>query len=396
MSRIFYTWELGSNLGHLGSFSPLASALASRGHEVFVAARETATCARLIGASGRWFQSPVVAEEVDRASPISYADILLCNGYADESKLLGLVVAWRQLIELTQPQLILIDHAPTAILAARTLGVPCMFYGSGFHHPPRLDPLPGMRPWQPTPKNDLIKVNAQALGTVNTVLDRLGRSPLGQLADLFQVAEDGLLTLPELDHYPQRGVTRYWGFVSDSRQKSAPTWPPGNGKKVFVYLREGHPHSRGALETLARSGCSLLAFLPQSALGDHLESFPNVAISRDPLDMDRLTREADAAVLNGGMSGTAAFLLAGKPVLCLPTQLEQFLTGWNLSRMGAGLLVSPQDIAPGMSAVVGRLLDDPGLRGAAAGFAAKYVHLDQPSVIASLVGRIETLCTTAH
>lgn len=118
-----------------------------------------------------------------------------------------------------------------------------------------------------------------------------------------------------------------------------------------------------------------------------------VVLARRGHVMLRLTREADAAVLNGGMSGTAAFLLAGKPVLCLPTQLEQFLTGWNILRMGAGLLVSPQDIAPGMSAVVARLIDDSGLRGAAAGFAAKYAHLDQATVISSLVDRVEALCT---
>ena len=114
-----------------------------------------------------------------------------------------------------------------------------------------------------------------------------------------------------------------------------------------------------------------------SKLG-HVGAFALVAevLVRRGHDMGRLTREADSAVLNGGMSATAAFLLAGKPVLCLPTQLEQFQTGWNILRMGAGLMVSPQDIAPGMCAVVARLMDDSGLRGAAAGFPAKYAHLD--------------------
>ena len=118
-----------------------------------------------------------------------------------------------------------------------------------------------------------------------------------------------------------------------------------------------------------------------------------VVLARRGHVMLRLTREADAAMLNGGMSATAAFLLAGKPVLCLPTQLEQFLTGWNILRMGAGLMVSPQDIAPGMCAVIARLMDQSGLRGAAAGFAAKYAHLDQATVISSLVDRVEALCT---
>ena len=392
MSRILYAWELGGNLGHVGSFAPVAAELGRRGHDVLAAVRETSACARVFGTAGRWLQAPFVAENLGQGSPINYADMLLFNGYGDSERLLGLLVAWRQLIYLVRPDLIVADHAPTAILAARTLGISVMTYGSGFHYPPRVDPFPGMRPWQPFSEAALLEVNNRALATINGVLDRLGSAPLDRLSDLLHVAEDGVLTLPELDHYPERGAARYWGLIPDSQQNKAPVWPPGNGKRVFAYLRDGNPHALGTLEALARSGCSLIAFLPNPSLGHHLASLPNVAISREPLDMAHLAQDADAAVLNGGMSSTAAFLLAGKPVLCVPNHLEQFLTGWNLTRMGAGLLVSPQDIAPGLSAVVTRLLEDSRLRSAAEAFAAKYVHLDQSSVVANLADRIDALC----
>ena len=394
MSRIFYAWELGANLGHVGTFAPVSAVLDQRGHEVFIAARETVACARFFGASRRWLQAPIGMENSGRGAPANYADILLLNGYADPDVLFGLVVAWQQLLLLTKPQLLLADHSPTAILAARTLGIPVMLFGSGFFSPPRTDPFPSMRPWQLVADELLLNANRQALDTVNDVLRRLSCSPLASLCDLFRVAENGLLTLPELDHYPHRDETHYWGFITDGKQNKKPLWPAGNGRRVFAYLRDGHPHSRGVLQSLARSGCSLIAYLPGSTLGDEFAALPNVHVSREPLDMACLVREADAAVLNGGISSAAAFLLAGKPVLNLPLHLEQFLTAWNVLRMGAGLLISPQDIAPGIGAVVARLLEDSSLRGAAGRFAAKYAHLDQTRVVSSLVDRIESLCAS--
>jgi hypothetical protein len=60
-------------------------------------------------------------EQQREGPPLNYADILLRFGYADSNDLLGLVVAWRELMRLTGFELVLADHAPTAILAARTL-----------------------------------------------------------------------------------------------------------------------------------------------------------------------------------------------------------------------------------------------------------------------------------
>ncbi len=48
MARMLLTWELGAGLGHLVPLRQLAIALVSRGHEVFVAARDITRAGRVL------------------------------------------------------------------------------------------------------------------------------------------------------------------------------------------------------------------------------------------------------------------------------------------------------------------------------------------------------------
>jgi len=146
MARFLYAWELGSNLGHLATFEPVAQQLRQDGHHVTFAVRETHACATFLDDRFAWLQAPRFDGSTGMAAPASYADILAGVGYADPAALMGLVVAWRTLLQLARPQLVFADHAPTAILAARTLGIPVMLFGPGFTMPPLRSPVPAMRP----------------------------------------------------------------------------------------------------------------------------------------------------------------------------------------------------------------------------------------------------------
>lgn len=394
MSRLLYAWELGDNLGHVGPFEPVLSALEKRGHEVLLAARDTGACARLLGARGNWVQAPLVAERQISEPPINYADLLLRFGYDDPAALLGLLAAWRQLLWLAQPELVLADHAPTALLAARSLGMSAMLFGSGFHVPPLRDPFPSLRPWQSLPDTVLAGCDAKALRNINLALTTLGCAPLSRLSDMFAVVEDALLTLPELDHYPERGPARYWGVIPASGANHSPPWPGGKGR-IFAYLRRGNPHYRHALAALAQSGCAVVAYLPDQGTKPDDRLPANITVSREPLDLARLAREADIALLHAGAASVTAFLLAGKPVLCLPNHLEQYLTAVRIQSMGAGLLIAPDADAALIAKGIARLIEEPSHGLAARGFAAKYAHLDQDTVVAHLVERIESLCPGA-
>ena len=53
------------------------------------------------------------------------------------------------MLAMLQPQVVVADYAPTALLAARACGIPRVTVGTGFALPRLSDPLPALRPWVP-------------------------------------------------------------------------------------------------------------------------------------------------------------------------------------------------------------------------------------------------------
>jgi UDP:flavonoid glycosyltransferase YjiC (YdhE family) len=392
---VLYGWEFGATLGHIGAFLPLGRALRDKGHQVHWVVASSTSAARLLDREGfAWLQAPLCPEQQRPGPPLSYADILLRFGYASASDLLGLTVAWRELMKLTGARVVLTDHAPTALLAARTLDLPAVLFSSGFCVPPPQAPTPNMRPWVPLPPEQIAAIEQPALASVNAVLNHFGKPPLGGVAQLFAVAEDTLLGFPELDHYAERGPARYWGNLPDAGIGDPAPWPDVPGKRVFAYLRPEIRHHEAALASLYALGQPTVIFFP-GATDALLARFaaPHMAFVRTPVDLGRTGQEADAAVTYASLSTTARFLLAGKPVMLLPGHLEQFLMARRVEQMGAGLLVDPEKTATELPQQLQRVVFDPFFAGNAQAFARKYAAFPQEVVVDNLVRRIEELAT---
>lgn len=389
---VLYAWELGANLGHIGTFLPVARELRARGHLVHWAVTQPHEAVRLLPEAGfAWLQAPIFPEMRQAEPPINYADILLRFGYAQPASLLGLVVAWRELLRLTGARLVLADHAPSAILAARTLDIPVMLFGSGFFAPPQVRPTPNLRPWLTVPEERLQATDARALASINAALAHFGTPPLESISALFRVAEDTLLTFPELDHYENRGPARYWGTLP-AAVAATPDWPQIPGPRLFAYLRPQSAHFEAALAALHAQRASTLVFAP-GATPQVIARFAaaHLAFADAPVDLDQAAQQADAAVTYASPATTIAFLLAGKPVLMLPGHLEQFLFARRVEAMGAGLLQNPEQAASDLPARLARVLGDPAFAANARAFAEKYRHFDQSAVRRHIAGRIEEL-----
>jgi UDP:flavonoid glycosyltransferase YjiC (YdhE family) len=289
---------------------------------------------------------------------------------------------------------VLADHSPTAILAARTLDIPVMLFGSGFFAPPQVHPTPNMRPWSPVSAEHLLAMDRLALQSINAVLEGYGKPRLDMLAQLFQVAEDSLLSFPELDHYPARGPARYWGMLPAAVAADS-TWPAAPGPRVFSYLRPETPHLEAALQALHGLQGSILLYAP-GLPAELMQRYtaPHVAFSPVPVDLNKVARQADAGLTYASPAATVAFLMAGKPVLMIPGHLEQFLFARRVEEMGAGLIQNPEHPPQDLAAMLRQVLADPGFRGNAGAFAAKYANFDQNAVMTHIVARIEELAET--
>ena len=391
---VLYAWEFGSAFGHVGAFLPLGLRLREQGHAVRFAVAQVGAATSLLGRHGfTWLQSPVSPELRFDRPPLSYADILLRFGYANADSLMGLTVAWRELLSLTGTRLVMPDHAPTAVLAARTLGIPILTFSYGFCVPPPVSPTPNMRPWTQIDPALLAQIDGAVLRSMNQVLTHFGRSPLSSVSALFGVEEPSMMTFPELDHYAHsRGPATYLGCLISSLSGAAPVWPPGKGPRVFAYLRREVRHAETLLAALGGLGYPSIVVFPD-APDDVLarNRHPNVAISRVPLETSGLIAGADIAVTYAGHGLTTAFLLAGKPVLLLPGQLEQFTLALRVQEMGAGLIVDPEKPAVDLPQKLQRLASDPVFSGNAQAFAKKYAAFPQETVIGNLVRRIEDM-----
>jgi hypothetical protein len=389
-ARFFYAWELGSNLGHLGTFEPVAERLRQNGHQVTFAVRETHACQLLLGDRFAWLQAPRADSISGSAAPITYADILAGVGYASPAILVGLVVAWRTLMQLARPQLVFADHAPTAILAARTLGIPVMLFGSGFATPPMTSPFPAMRPWEPVDEQVLAVREHAVLGTINAVLAQLRASPLAKLADLFEVTENALVTLPELDHYAGRGTARYWGLLA---RRSGPVpapvaWPAGPGPRIYAYIRHAPAVAAAIIAAIHASGCPSIVYYPDWTAG--MEAPPGMMIVTTPVDIGQVVCEADIGIVNGS-STLGAFLMAGKPVLSVACHLEQYLLGVRMAQLGAGLAARADGEPAAIGAALRQLIADPAFAHKARTFAARYAAFGHDAVVDAICARATAL-----
>ncbi|HEY0818065.1 MAG TPA: glycosyltransferase, partial [Rhizobacter sp.] len=349
MARVLMAWELGANLGHLTRLRPVAVALGARGHALSFALRDVMGSRTLLPPElGRVYQAPV-AINVSPTPAWTMADLLMACGYGHAAGLAGLVAAWRSLFEASACELLIADHAPTALLAARALGVPAVHIGHGFSVPPRVSPLPVFRDWAPPPEGHAATVDARVLHTVNTVLREAGAAPLDRLWELFHPERTVLCAWRELDHYGGQGrsAADYAGPDCEYAPGAAPEWPEGTGPHVLAYLRSTHPGHGELLKALAASGLPTLCYLPGDAAVP--VTAPTLRYSRQPIDLRHALPRASLLVCHAGQASVAQALRLGIPVLMLPEHAEQHLLAREVERTGAGVNVAtlPQPVAYG-------------------------------------------------
>ncbi|MDN5871577.1 MAG: hypothetical protein L0H73_12755 [Nitrococcus sp.] len=394
MAHIVGVWELGSQLGHLARFATLASRLRESGHRVSLVLRDLSRVGQLPTlARVPVFQAPIWLPRARYASsqPRSIAEILWHYGYLSAPGLHSMASAWRALFDLLKPDLVLYDYAPTALLGSQGLGFRRATIGVGFCMPPAVSPMLPLQAVDEGGRQKLAATEERVLATINRVLPKFGQPALASLGQLFDADEAFLCTVPELDHYPRRAGTRYWGLVSEGTRGVAPVWPSADRPRVFAYLKPSGPHFQTALDAVVEAGCQAAVFAPGVSRAQAARYRSSaVQISRLPFDIEQAAATADAAVCHAGHDTVLACLLAGTPSLLIAQQMEQFGVASRIEQHGAGVLLRPS--APSQPAEQLRwLLTEPGVRKAAQDMAARHTAAKPPRSVHALVARCNEL-----
>jgi len=397
MGTVLVTWELGAGLGHLVRLLPIVQGLTQRGHCVYAAIRDLAAGQSvfrtgLVSVLQAPIQVRLSAGQIEK--PFTFAHILHNFGFSDERDLAGRLEAWSELYRLIKPDLILFDHSPTALLAARGLPIRKALIGSGFFCPPDVYPMPNLRQWLKPDREQLRRDEDGVLAGMNRLLRLRHQLPLERITQLYaEVDENFLVTFAELDHYPNRKAARYWGAWTKISGKP-PEWPKGTGPRIYAYFKQ-FEGLEATLKLLTDLAGAVLIYSDgiHPAVQNRFAS-EKLRFENSPLDLDEVGRTCDLAILNGNHGTTISLLMKGRPILQLPISLEQTLLSLAIEKMGAALgadIKRPAHVERRLR----EMLNSTRFAAAARQFANRYAGFDADHQAQLVVQRLEQLISGA-
>lgn len=392
--KVLCAWEMGGDLGHLSHLSHITRGLVAHGYHCSVALKDLSRAAPFFeGDEVELFQAPVFLAKIAMQRPIvCLADSLLLSGYLKAEELCGILSAWQNLIRLVNPDIVILDYAPTAALAARDFPCRTISIGNGF-----ADPVPGqpIRDWHPfQPQTELVqRQEARVVDTINQVMAIQGKNTVQFISDLYDTDRTLIMMPPEFDLY---GETRTEGqyLCQKDHDLSLPSakFGPAAGPKVLAYLKPAHPQLDLMLEGLANSPANVFVVCPQADpkkfKGLYGDSF---RYSLELIQLMDAIAEADLFVGHGNAGSLIESLLVGVPVLALPIHLEQLLYGKTLEQLQLGKMIQRLESAHHLEDVLSDLLKDTHLKQRVGEYAADRQELTGQSLADYIVGECDEM-----
>jgi UDP:flavonoid glycosyltransferase YjiC (YdhE family) len=389
------TWELGANYGHLTRLILVADSQRALGREVLFAVCDLDAAQKLLTLQGyAYMAAPRLKCQTSNVLLPSYIQLLLAVGYADQPALQEALGDWLNLFNEYQPDLIIADHSPTALLANHIAKIPAIQLGSGFEIPPT-DQWPETLPFNPQQKLQLKDSEQQLLANMNHALIVHGGLAMQSVTELFKNCHQLLTTFAELDHYPYRNNINYIGPIYSVSSGSEVLWTDTSQKKVFVYVWSGLPGLNRLMLALAELNIEVIAVIP--GLSDEallLFSQPHIRIFKETVRLSALLEYADLLITHSGFGTVSAFLKEGVPVMVIPDTLEQFLVGQCIERLGMGLVMGPRRNQESFKQTVSQLLNlqsntHSSFREAVNKFAIKYQNYNPSMPIVAVTEAIQ-------
>jgi hypothetical protein len=323
---VLIAWEIGAGLGHVGRLKIVCQLLMEMNLTVILASKQPVAFNGI-----RCLPAPKQDKpHRDFGFSFNYTDNLAKNGLWHADSMEIVIAQWLDLFEQVQPDLVICEHAPLALLAANLIDLPRAMIGTGFSVPPSVAPMPSLQPWMNIPLQLLQQRETDFVVHLNSSLRKWIREPLKSACDLFQGAHKWPCTSAELDHYEERSEAYLGPLVLAKPHVNA-----ASQRHALLYLRSGHRQTIPILEALHGDGWSSSAFLPDCS-DDVLERAPllSCTIHQHPLEMSWVAEHCSVAVTHGGFNTAAQALLSGIKLLVCPIEIEQALLGWRLQSRG--------------------------------------------------------------
>ncbi len=303
------------------------------------------------------------------AQPNSYADVLLQQGWEDDLWLSKAFSSWVNVLRTWRAGLVVADYAPLAIWASTVLEIPTLHVSSGFDAPSSDCPLfsdliTGAPTSSVIPRPDLSLLQLcmkQASSTAQLNSRQVIRCNMQCVLEhplrLFDA-------IPETDIYGHRTQQTYAAFrVSVEPDKSIGQRPQfstsdsDNTLKVFAYLRA--PAILKAIFSIAHKlPVSMIVVCPDAAYD--LDIPPRVNLYRHITNLHSVLNTCDVIVSYGSIGLASQAILAGKPHLIVPSDVEKLLLAKRIVSQGLGIALNPLNLsdtlAEGLSRVNSNLI----------------------------------------
>lgn len=397
MARVALVSELGVGHDHLRRLAWIARGLQARGHEPLFVVNDTVKADAVMGDQA-WpvLQAPAWRSPVAGLPPArTYTDLLLRHGFVDAAGLRGLVRAWRHLLALLRPQLLLFDHAPVALYATRAAGLPRLRCGDGFGTPPLATPMPQFAWWAPQ-EDPFDQIGERGvLHAANLAAAELGDSGVVSVAGFLAADGDLLCTVPELDAYGRSpGQATWLGPLVPAAPTSGPAlpWPAGDGPLAYVQLRGDYAPLPALLQALQHGGWRAVVHAPGlSSTRVKALAGARVQFAPEPPPVADVAERCALAISHGGYGSVHALAQAGRPQLLLPLQTSQHMLAHRIERAGAGLLIDSAAADPDFAPALQRLHDPAALAEGAAALAERLSGQGGDAAVDLLMQRCEAL-----
>ena len=393
--KFLLVWELGANFGHIFRLRLIARELRTRGHVVAFFLGDTETGAQVLAAEGFVVcPSPPLTLSMRHAHRDlgSYGDILASKGFGRRDVIEPVIDAWQAIFASEQPDVVILDHSPAALIAARLARIPTLNVAASFEIPPHLSPYPSFLPQGRARHAALLETEHHILATLNVIATARGARQSDHLSACLLADQEILLTFPEFDHYPERRNGHYLGPLFDIEHGIEVSWPatalPNN---VFAYLRPDKV-TPVLLDKLQALQANVICVIPGlSAELQQRYASERFQIHTEALRLDRLLSTCDLVVCHTSHGLVLACICLGVPVLGIPTQMEQYMLSRRLAVAGNGLFLARRDVHAKMASALAALLTDPRYLAKARALATKYGAHDRHQVLGTLADMAERL-----